>query len=468
MKLKKELTFLDIFCLASGAMISSGIFILPGMALAKTGPSMILSYALAGLFALIGVLSAVELSTAMPKAGGDYFFISRGLGPLVGVISGFFSWFALALKSAFAIFGLAELIHLFSGANLFLAGIAVTLFFILINAIGIRYASRFQIALVLVLIVALGGYILLGLPHVIPEYYQPFMTNGVNAVISTAAFAFISFGGLMKIASMSEEVNNPKRNLPLGLLSSVIVMTLLYTLMLYVTVGILPSSNLSHSLTPIVDTAAHFLGPLGSIAISILAALAFITTANAGIASASRYPLALSRDQLLPKCIASIHKGRQTPIIAIILTGLLIIASLALNLETLVKAGSTVILFSYLLSSISVIVFRHSQLKYYQPSFRTPLYPLPQLIGIIGFTYMILELGIVAIEVIIALMFMGVLVYVFFGRKQQKRYAFQHLSERVTGKSGGNALEKELKSILKERDIRRYRDLFSRCLRLRQ
>ena len=97
MKLKKNLTFIDIFCLASGAMISSGIFILPGIAYAKTGPSVIASYALAGLMAFIGVLSVLELTTAMPKAGGDYFFISRGLGPFVGINAGLFSWVALSL-----------------------------------------------------------------------------------------------------------------------------------------------------------------------------------------------------------------------------------------------------------------------------------------------------------------------------------------------------------------------------------
>ena len=465
MRLKKELTFLDIFCLASGAMISSGIFILPGLAFAKTGPSVIFSYVLAGLLALIGILSVIELSTAMPKAGGDYFFISRGLGPLAGIMAGFFSWLALSLKSAFAIFGLSELIYIFSGANLFLTGVAITLFFVTINALGMRYASRFQIFLVIILILALGIYVILGFPQVTPSYYQPFMTHGINGVIATAAFAFISFGGLMKIASMAEEVSNPKRNLPLGLLASVIIMTALYTLMLYITVGILPPGDLSSSLTPIADTAIRFLGSPGLITISILASLAFITTANAGIAAASRYPLALSRDHLLPKFIASINKNRKTPIVAIIFTGLLTIGALTLNLETLVKAGSTVILFSYLLSNISVIVFRHSKLRYYQPSFRTPLYPIPQIIGIIGFSYMIIDLGFVAIEVIIALILISIILHLFFGRKHQRYFALQCLIQRLIGKSGKSVLEKELKKILKERDVRSSRHFCLRCLK---
>ena len=104
--LKRELNLLDIFCLASGAMISSGIFILPGLAYKEAGPLVFVSYFLAGILALVGTLSIIELATAMPKAGGDYFFITRSLGPMVGTVSSFLSWTALCLKSAFAVFGI--------------------------------------------------------------------------------------------------------------------------------------------------------------------------------------------------------------------------------------------------------------------------------------------------------------------------------------------------------------------------
>ena len=133
MELKKGLTFLDVFCIATGAMISSGIFILPGLAFSRTGPSVFISYFLAGLLALIGIMSVVELSTAMPKAGGDYYFINRSLGPLIGTISGFLSWLALSLKSAFAIFGIAEIVFLVTGMNVVISSILLCLFFIFLN-----------------------------------------------------------------------------------------------------------------------------------------------------------------------------------------------------------------------------------------------------------------------------------------------------------------------------------------------
>jgi len=107
--LRKELGLLDVFCIASGAMISSGIFILPGIAFSHTGPSVFISYFLAGVVALTGALSIAELSSAMPKSGGDYFFINRSLGPAIGTISGLMSWFALSLKTAFAVIGISEI-----------------------------------------------------------------------------------------------------------------------------------------------------------------------------------------------------------------------------------------------------------------------------------------------------------------------------------------------------------------------
>jgi amino acid transporter len=106
-------------------MISSGIFILPGLAFSYAGPAVFISYFLAGVLALVGVLSVIELSTAMPKAGGDYYFVTRSLGPLVGTVSGIMSWFALSLKTAFAVFGIAEIVFLLTGTPVLLTAAVV-------------------------------------------------------------------------------------------------------------------------------------------------------------------------------------------------------------------------------------------------------------------------------------------------------------------------------------------------------
>ncbi|MHC4483460.1 MAG: amino acid permease, partial [Planctomycetota bacterium] len=100
-QLKKQLSLLDVFAVAAGAMISSGLFVLPAIAYAETGPAVILSYLFASMLMIPSVLSKAELATAMPRAGGTYFFVERSLGSIWGLFGGFASWFSLALKSAF-------------------------------------------------------------------------------------------------------------------------------------------------------------------------------------------------------------------------------------------------------------------------------------------------------------------------------------------------------------------------------
>ncbi len=134
--LKKELSLLDVFCIATGAMISSGLFILPGLAFAKAGPSVILSYIIAGIFCLPPLLSMAELTTAMPKAGGDYFYIMRGFGPLLGTLAGFSTWFSLSLKGAFALIGMGAYLRIITHMNLNSIAIIGCIFFIILNLIG--------------------------------------------------------------------------------------------------------------------------------------------------------------------------------------------------------------------------------------------------------------------------------------------------------------------------------------------
>lgn len=112
-KLKKDLRIFELFCISSGAMISSGLFVLPGIAFSEAGPSVVFSYIIAGIFIIPAFLSTAELATAMPKAGGNYFFTNRSLGPWIGTLVGLSDWFSLALKSAFALIGIGSFALLF-------------------------------------------------------------------------------------------------------------------------------------------------------------------------------------------------------------------------------------------------------------------------------------------------------------------------------------------------------------------
>ena len=454
---KKGLGFVDVFCIASGAMISSGIFVLPGLAFSLIGPAMIISYFIAGLLALIGVLSVIELATAMPKAGGDYYFLTRSLGPLIGTVSGLLSWFALSLKTAFAVFGLAEVVFLLSGERvpLFATAVPVTIIFALLNIKGAEAAAKFEVALVAMLFLLLGAYFFMGAPNIQASHFKPFMMEGgsVKSILSTAGFVFVSFGGLLKTATIAEEVRNPRRNIPSGFIAATLAITILYTLLLIVTVGVLPGEQLASSFTPVADAAQLLAGSWGFWAITLAAILAFITTANAGIMSASRYPLALGRDKLLPPFVTRTNKSGE-PVVAIILTSALILASLLLDIEKLVKAASAVVISSYILSAAAVLVMRYSKLTNYRPTFRVPLCPWLPIFGIVCFSLLIVDMGLAAVEISLGLAVLGLFIYFFYGRKRTDMgYALLHIAQEVMNKDlTSDSLEKELYEIIHDRD----------------
>ncbi|MFH1621930.1 MAG: amino acid permease, partial [Candidatus Omnitrophota bacterium] len=286
--LNKELGLLDVFCVATGAMISSGLFILPGLAFAMAGPAVIISYILAGLFCVPTVLSMAELTTAMPKAGGDYFYIMRGFGPLLGTIAGFSSWFSLSLKGAFALLGMAAYLTLMTNMSLNIIALYLGMFFIVLNLIGVKFAGRFQVFLVIGLLSILLTFVALGFRAINPGNFKPFFSKGIIPLFSTASFVFISYGGLTKIVSLAEEIENPGRNLPLGMFLSLLITAILYGLVIFITIGVSDVKLLENTLTPISDAAVFLGGSFLKSVISIGAFLAFVTTANAGIMTASR------------------------------------------------------------------------------------------------------------------------------------------------------------------------------------
>jgi len=454
MKLRKALGLSDVFSIASGAMISSGIFILPGLAHAQAGPAVVLSYFLAGLFALTGMLSIAELATAMPRAGGDYFFITRGLGPAVGTVAGLLSWFSLSLKSAFALVGMAAFTVALIDVDIHLLAMSLCALFVGINLIGVKEAGRFQVILVAGLLISMSLFILKGLPAVNIRHFEPFAPYGLGAIFSTAGFVFVSYGGLLKVASMAEEVKNPGRVIPLGLILSLLIVSVLYTLMVFVTTGVLGSAVLDHSLTPISDAAHVFMGSWGGFLLSLAAILAFVTTANAGIMAASRYLMASSRDGLLPTCIGRVSARFGTPHVALLVTGTFVALSLVLRLDVLIKAASTILILTYLLANLSIIILRESRLVNYQPRFKTPLYPWIQIMGIVGFGFLILEMGGEALLMSAFLILGGLCVFLLYGRfRAVKEYALLHLIERITARElVSGSLESELKEIVRERD----------------
>lgn len=457
MKLKKDLNLLDVFSVTAGAMISSGLFILPGLAHAQAGPAIVISYLLAGLLAVPGMLSQSELASAMPKAGGTYYYITRSLGPAVGTVYGLITWFALSLKSAFALVGMAAFTILIISVNSYVISVSLCLIFVFVNIIGIKGSGRVQVVLVFSILAALLVYLIFGLPSVQVHHLIPFAPNGVQAIFATAGFVFVSYGGLINVASVAEEVKNPGRVLPLGMILSIIVVGLFYFLVIFVTTGVLGSASLDNSLTPISDGAGAFMGLWGKILLSVVAILAFSSAANAGIMAASRYPMALGRDGLLPGFFGRIGSRFKTPHVSILITGIFIVLSMLMELNLLVKAASSVIILTYIFTCIAIIILRESRLQNYQPSFRAPLYPWIQVAGIAGCGFILYQIGYEAMITGVIFIVSGLIVFWLYGRikkiRIEREYALLHLIERMTAKElTTHSLEAELKEVIRERD----------------
>lgn len=398
-KLKKDLNLLAVYALATGATLSSGFFLLPGLAFAEAGPAVILSYLLAVLPLLPAMFSIMELSTAMPRAGGAYYFIDRSMGPLLGTIGGLGTWVALMLKTAFALIGMGAYINLFL-PKLPIVPTAATLaiIFAAANYFGARKSGTIQIVLVTVLLTILTGFIAGGLPRIDPTHLQDFFGAGSQSIIGTAGLVYISYVGVTNVASVAEEVENPERNLPLGIILSVATAILIYGLGTLVMVGVVPAAQLGDgTLTPVADAAEIIAGRPGLIIATIAALAAFFAVANAGILSSSRYPLAMSRDHLLPTFFRRFNRQGMSSVG--IYSTLVVILFIIFFLDPLkiakLASAFQLLLFAFLCAA--VIVMRESRIESYDPGYRSPAYPWMQIFGIVVAFAFIFEMGRMAI-----------------------------------------------------------------------
>jgi amino acid transporter/mannitol/fructose-specific phosphotransferase system IIA component (Ntr-type) len=463
-QLRKQLGSLDVFAVAAGAMISSGLFVLPAIAFTKAGPAVILSYLFASILIIPSVLSKAELATAMPRAGGTYFFVERSLGPILGLFSGLAGWFSLALKSAFAVVGIAVLVevvlrrvfptqlepwHLKAIAALCCIG------FTALNIFSVKLTSRFQVLLVGILLTILALFVLFGAGAVEAVRYKGFLEKGWSAVFATAGLVFISFGGLTKVASIAEEVKHPGRNLPLGMILAWLVVTVFYIGVIIITVGVVDDRELVGNLLPISLAASKFMGLPGFAILGFAAIAAFVTTANGGILAASRSPMAMSRDQLLPPLLARVSSRFKTPHISILLTGIFMIAAIVfLDIEVLVKTASTLMIILFILVNASVIIMRESRIQSYRPMFKSPLYPYIHIFAIIAYGALIIDMGLVPLLITAGFIGLSAAWYwLYVYRRVSRASAVMHVVERVTDRELKTVtLENELRDILLERD----------------
>ena len=435
--LHKNISLLSAFSIAAGAMISSGLFVLPGVVYTDVGPAIILVYLLGGVLMIPTIFSQAELATAMPKAGGEYNYIMRIIGAPAGMIAGFASWFSVAMKSAFALIGIGTFLTLINPGvpefqiRLLAAGAAI--FFTIVNLFSTKHSGNLQTIMVLALMAILTLFLIKGYPNIEMDHYQNFFAKGPVAFFTAVGMIFISFGGLTNIASMSEEITDSGKNLPRAMFLAFIVMMAFYILVIATVVGVLPHETLAGSLTPISTAAKYFAGNIGLVLMSITAMLAFVTTANAGIMSSSRVALALGRDDLIPGFFTKLSDKHKTPYTSVLFTGgVITVIILSLHIDSLVKVASAMMLFLYILINASLIIIRNINLRNYRPTVKAPLFPYLQMAAIGVYLILIYEMGATILLMTIFVIFLCMVWFYFYARgKDHSKSALILLVKRI-------------------------------------
>ena len=419
LELKRDLGLYAVFTISLGAMVGSGIFVLPGLGFKIAGPAVILAYLLAGLIVIPAVLSSSEMATAMPQAGGTYLYVDRAMGPLMGTIAGFGVWFVLIFKGGFALVGLGAYFEILADIPRRPFALALAVALIIINILGVKETGRFQAIIVSVVLGTLMFFVAAGVSETSVDRYEPFFSEGITGLLSATGLVFVSYAGVTSIASIAEEVKRPARTIPRAMIASILFMVVLYPLLVAVMVGVTSPDNLAESVTPVATAAGQAVGVGFADVIAVVAILALISMANAGLLASSRYPFAMARNGLAPAALGRINAHTHTPVRAIALTGVLLLVLIAaVPLVELAKLASAFQLLVLAMVNLALIAFRESRLDWYRPPFKSPWYPWIQVFGIVACLVLLGFMGIVPIVGSVLIIAGGFFWYRGFGRSR--------------------------------------------------
>lgn len=439
--LKRDLTAFDLTLLAIGAVIGAGIFVITGTAAVKAGPALILSFVIAGIACLFAALCYAEFASTVPASGSVYTYSYATLGEFVAWVIG---W-DLVLEYLFAVssvsagwsgyfqnfvknFGITfpEVLSAAPGTKegittyMDLPAFLIVMFITFLLSRGVT-ASKFVNNLMVILKVGVVLlFIAVGVFHVEPANYQPFMPEGLNNVVLAAATVFFAYVGFDAVASAAEETKNPQRDLPRGLLWGLGICTLLYVVVAAIMTGIVPYKDfkgVNHPVSLALDRA----DVLWASRIIEIGAIAGLTTVLlVMLYGQTRIFYAMSRDGLLPKLFSQIHQKYRTPFRSTWILGTLaalIGAFIPLdNLAQLVNIGT---LFAFTLVAVGVLVLRKTQPDL-KRGFRVPFVPVIPIIAIILCAYLMLQLKSITWIAFGVWLLIGVVVYFVYSRHHSR------------------------------------------------
>ncbi|MFQ5593977.1 MAG: amino acid permease [Anaerolineae bacterium] len=480
--LARSLGYFDATMIGVGAMIGAGIFVLTGIAAGEAGPAAIVAFALNGVVTLFTALSYAELASNIPEAGGGYAFVKRVMPDVMGFIAGWMLWFAYTVACSLYAVGFGgyflELLASYVPAlHVLLVGllghrgavslvtITIATFFISLNVAGADVTGKAENIITMAKILILGLFAAFGLrviagnPQQALESFQPVFPNGWGGVVIAMGLTFIAFEGYDLIATVSEEIKDPTRNIPRATFTSLGVAVIIYLLIIFVSIGAVdphtfsvfgktvdqlpadlgidrpfdvsnPAINTAWEIlgvykeTGIVRAAENFMPSLGVLLIVFGGLFSTMSALNATVLASSRVAFSMGRERKLPTMLALIHPVRRTPHVAVLISGvMLILIAVVLPIEAVGSAASLLFLLSFTLVNASLIMIRRREPDL-QNGYRVPLFPLTPILGIV--TCIVLAVyqfnfQPVAWFVGVGWIVIGILVYLFYSATLEER-----------------------------------------------
>jgi len=475
--LRRSLTAWDLTLLGVGAIIGTGIFVLTGTAAAnQAGPAIMMSYLAAGLACAFAALCYAEFASMIPIAGSAYTYAYATLGEIVAWMIGWdlileyavgsmtvaigWSGYMQRLLEGFGITLPAWMAAPYPTGVINLPASLIVLAIMVLLVVGVRESARFNATMVAIKGAAIVFFIAAGATFVKPENWTPFAPYGVSGVMAAAAVVFFAYIGFDAVSTTAEEAKNPQRDLPIGIIASLVACTLLYLAVAAVLSGIVPviqyrvdADALPGVPTVSPDQAQEFLNAPVAYALSIIgqdwAAGLVSAGAVAGITSVllvmlmsqPRIFFAMSRDRLLPQGVSKVHPKFGTPYITTIITCVVValIAGLT-EIQTVGEMTSIGTLFAFVVVCAAVLRLRQTRPDAVRP-FRVPFGPVFPVLGIVSCLYLMLSLPVLTWVRFLVWLDLGLIIYWFYGRthstladarEAEGRSALQNLANLVT------------------------------------
>ncbi len=455
--LRKRLGPLDLMGFGIGIVIGTGIFTLTGVeARNHAGPAVVVSFLVAGVVSLLAALCYSELASAVPTAGSAYTYAYATIGEPVAWIIGWDLILEFALGAAVVargwsgylanLFGLPQAWFAEEGSVVNVGAILVTLVLGAVAALGIRESARVTNALVLVKVAVCVFVVVVGLFYVTKDNLTPFVPPGqpeaegvsgirqplvqalfgvepsafgVAGILTAAAVVFFAYTGFEAVANLGEETRRPNRDLPLGLLGTLGISSLLYAGVSFVIVGMVDYREIDEG-APIADAFDQVGLGWASVLVSVAAVAGLTSVILVDIVAMGRIGFAMGRDRLLPPSVAQVHPRWGTPWRITIATTVLV-AALAgfIPLAALAELVSIGTLFAFVLVSVAVPILRRTRPELKRP-FRVPLSPVVPVVSAVACLYLMANLSIETWLRFALWMLLGGVVYVVYGRRHAR------------------------------------------------